>query len=58
MQDNNVLVSQHFFGLRLSSAQDTATVLQALRRASVVTDPKNPQLVRLSGGPADREKAG
>lgn len=56
MQDNNILVSQHFFGLRLSSAQDTATVLQALQRASVVTDPKNPQLVQLSGGPKGSAK--
>jgi len=49
-KDDNVLVAQHFFALRLS-AEDTQAVLQALRRASVVTDPKNPQLVNVRSGP-------
>jgi hypothetical protein len=49
--DNDVMVSQHFFSLKLSKS-DVATVLKALANASVVTDPKNPQIVN-NGGPAD-----
>jgi Deoxyribonuclease II len=49
--DDNVLVSQHFFSLRLSHA-DLVTVLKALANASVVTDTSNPQIVS-SGGPSD-----
>jgi Deoxyribonuclease II len=49
--DNDVLVSQHFFALRLTK-DDVVTVLQALQNASVVTDPTNPSLVN-NGGPAD-----
>jgi hypothetical protein len=49
-KDDNVLVAQHFFALRLS-AEDTGAVLQALRRASVVTDPTNPELVNVRSGP-------
>jgi hypothetical protein len=49
--DNDVMVSQHFFSLRLSKS-DVATVLKALANASVVTDPANQQIVN-NGGPAD-----
>jgi Deoxyribonuclease II len=48
--DNNVLVAQHFFSVRLSP-DDVVAVLKALATASVVTDPTNPQIVR-NGGPA------
>lgn len=49
--DNNVLVSQHFFALKLNKA-DVVMVLEALANSSVVTDPANPQIVN-NGGPAD-----
>ncbi len=49
--DNNVLVSQHFFALKLSK-DDVVQVLAALKNASVVTDPTNPELAN-NGGPAD-----
>jgi len=49
--DNNVLVSQHFFALKLSK-DDVVKVLTALQNASVVTDPMNQELVN-NGGPAD-----
>jgi hypothetical protein len=48
---NNVLYSQHFFALRLDKS-DLAVVLKALENASVVTDPKNSQVVR-NGGPQE-----
>jgi Deoxyribonuclease II len=51
ISDNNVLVSQHFFALKLSK-DDLVRVLGALKNASVVTDPSNPQIVN-NGGPAD-----
>jgi len=51
VQDNNVLVSQHFFALRLTR-QDVVKVLIALNNASVVTVPANPQIVR-NGGPVE-----
>jgi hypothetical protein len=51
VKDNDVQVSQHFFALRLTK-DDLIKVLTALRNASVVTDPKNPQLVN-NGGPSD-----
>jgi hypothetical protein len=51
IKDNNVLVSQHFFALRLTK-DDVVKVLIALANASVVTDPANPQLVR-NGGPEE-----
>jgi Deoxyribonuclease II len=54
VKDNDVQVSQHFFSLRLTK-DDLVKVLMALNNASVVTDPKNPQLVN-SGGPADVQK--
>lgn len=56
-EDDNVMVAQHFFALRLNSANDTLAVLQALQRASVVTDTKNPQLVKLTSGPSDLKQA-
>jgi hypothetical protein len=49
--DNNVLVSQHFFALRLNKT-DVVSVLKALANASVVTDPTKLQIVS-NGGPAD-----
>ncbi len=49
--DNDVLVSQHFFALKLSK-DDVVKVLQALQNASVVTDPSNSSLVN-NGGPDD-----
>jgi hypothetical protein len=51
VSDNNVLVSQHFFALKLNK-NDVVAVLQALTNASVVTDPANPQIVN-NGGPTD-----
>jgi hypothetical protein len=53
--DNNISVSQHFFGLKLSEP-DVEKVLDALGNASVVTDPANPQLVNNGGPPAIRAK--
>ena len=49
--DDNVEVSQHFFALKLSK-DDLVKVLGALQNASVVTDLKNPQIVK-NGGPVD-----
>ena len=51
VKDNNLLVSQHFFALRLTK-DDVVKVLAALGNASVVTDPAKPQLVH-NGGPED-----
>ena len=51
VKDNDVEVSQHFFALKLTK-NDVVKVLGALQNASVVTDPKNPQLAHL-GGPPD-----
>ena len=51
VSDDNVLVSQHFFSLKLSK-DDLVKLLKALANASVVTDPKNSQLVN-NGGPSD-----
>jgi len=51
VKDNNVKVSQHFFALKLTK-EDLIKVLNALRNASVVTDPHDPELVN-NGGPAD-----
>lgn len=51
VKDNDVLVSQHFFALKLNKA-DVAAVLAALENASVVTDPANLQIVK-NGGPSD-----
>jgi hypothetical protein len=49
--DNDVLVSQHFFALRLTK-DDLVKVLKGLQNASVATDPTNRQIVN-NGGPAD-----
>jgi hypothetical protein len=49
--DNDVLVSQHFFSLKLTK-DDVVMVLKALQNASIVTDPTNKQVVN-NGGPAD-----
>lgn len=51
VKDDNVEVSQHFFALKLTK-DDLVKVLTALRNASVVTDPSNPQIAN-NGGPAD-----
>jgi hypothetical protein len=51
VKDDNVEVSQHFFALKLTK-DDVLAVLTALHNASVVTDPKNPQVVN-NGGPQD-----
>jgi hypothetical protein len=53
-KDDDVKVSQHFFALKLDKG-DVLAVLKALQNASVVTDPKNPQVVR-NGGPANVQK--
>jgi hypothetical protein len=54
VKDDNVLVSQHFFSLKLNKG-DVALVLKALANASVVTDPLKPQIVN-NGGPTDIQK--
>ncbi len=51
VRDDDVKVSQHFFALKLTKA-DLVKVLQALKNASVVTDPENRQIVN-NGGPVD-----
>jgi hypothetical protein len=51
VKDNDVLVSQHFFSVKLNK-DDVVAVLKALNNASVVTDPTKPQIVK-NGGPAD-----
>lgn len=50
IKDNDVLVSQHVFALKLTRS-DVITVLKALANASIVTDPANPQIVSASGPP-------
>jgi hypothetical protein len=51
VRDDDVLVSQHFFALRLNK-DDVVLILKALANASVATDPTKPQIVN-NGGPAD-----
>lgn len=51
VKDNDVLVSQHFYALKLTK-DDVVSVLKALANASVATKPSNPQIVS-NGGPAD-----
>jgi hypothetical protein len=51
IDDDNVMVSQHFFALKLNN-DDVLNVLRALQNASVVTDPKNLQIVS-NGGPSE-----
>lgn len=55
LKDDDVEASQHFFGLKLTKA-DLLLVLKALQNASVVTDPKNRQIVN-NGGPEDVQTA-
>src|SRR5262249_43526527 len=50
VDDDNVKVSQHFFALKLNQ-NDVATVLKALKNASVVTDPHNHQIANIGGPP-------
>ena len=50
-RDNDVMVSQHFFALKLTK-DDVVKVLTALQNASVVTDPHDAQIVR-NGGPTE-----
>jgi len=51
VKDNDIMVSQHFFALKLNK-NDVVAVLKALGNASVVTDPSNVQIVN-NGGPTD-----
>ena len=51
VKDNDVLVSQHFFALKLTK-DDVVTVLKALENASVVTEPASAQIVH-NGGPVE-----
>ncbi|MCK9381769.1 MAG: deoxyribonuclease II family protein [Sulfuritalea sp.] len=51
VKDDDVKVSQHFFSLKLTKS-DLINVLNALKNASVVTDPANRQVVN-NGGPKD-----
>jgi hypothetical protein len=52
---NNINNAQHFFALKLDKTGVLA-VLEALKNASVATDPANGQIARL-GGPAEIRKA-
>lgn len=54
IQDDDIMVSQHFFALKLT-AGDLALVLQALANASVVTNLQRPELV-CNGGPTAIQK--
>jgi Deoxyribonuclease II len=49
--DDDVEVSQHFFCLKINAA-DLETILKALINSSVVTNPKDQQIVK-NGGPAN-----
>jgi len=49
--DNDVMVSQHFFSLKLDK-DDVVTVVKGLANASIVTDPTKRQIVK-NGGPSD-----
>lgn len=51
VKDNDVLVSQHFFALKLNKA-DVIAVLNGLQNASIVTDPTKPEIVN-NGGPPE-----
>lgn len=57
VRDDNVMVSQHFFSLRLT-AEDVATVVEGLVNASVVTDPSAPQIFKVTGPAAIKKVAG
>jgi hypothetical protein len=54
VHDDDSMVSQHFFALKLAPA-DVAAILNGLANASVVTQPGNPQIVN-AGGPANLQK--
>jgi hypothetical protein len=49
--DNDVMVSQHFFSLKLTK-DDVLKVLSGLVNSQVVTDPSDPQIMH-NGGPPD-----
>ena len=51
VKDNDVKVSQHFFGLKLNK-DDVVQVLKALENSSGVTDPSKLEIVN-NGGPPD-----
>ena len=51
VKDNDVLVSQHFFALKLTK-DDVIKILKGLQNASVVADPTNRQITN-NGGPAE-----
>ena len=51
VKDNDVLVSQHFFSLRLNK-DDVVAVANGLANASVVTDPSQASIVN-NGGPPE-----
>jgi hypothetical protein len=51
VKDNDLASGQHFFALKLNK-KDVIQVLNALANAKVVTDLRQPQLVR-NGGPAE-----
>jgi len=55
IHDDNVEVAQSFFSLKLTPS-DTEAVLNAMQTASVVTDPLNIQLVKLSDSPSTLRK--
>jgi hypothetical protein len=55
VKDDNVEVSQHFFALKVTN-DDVLSILAALRNASVVTDPQNPQIIN-NGGPTDVQQS-
>ena len=52
--DNDVVVSQHFFSVKLSK-DDLVKVLNALKNSSIATDPSNRQIVN-NGGPVEVQK--
>jgi hypothetical protein len=49
VEENNVRLSQHFFALKLDQ-EDLIHVAEAMRNASIVTNPRSLQLVK-NGGP-------
>lgn len=51
IKDDDIMVSQHFFALKLTK-DDLSKVLDAAGNASIATDPDNIQIVR-NGGPQD-----
>lgn len=51
LKDNDILVSQHFFSIKVNK-DDVVAILKAINNSSGVTDPTNPQVVN-NGGPSD-----